>query len=438
MTAGWDKIDCLMGGTKAMRAAGTRYLPQWPREDQASYDFRISTSTLFNALARTVGNMSAKPFSEPLKWSDIDAKVEAWFDNIDLAGRNFHVFAQEIFRTGMMYGLTHVLVDLPRAAGVKTLADERAAGIRPYLVQVTPKRVLGWKTGIVEGVETLAQLRFTESVKEDDGDFGAKDVEQIRVLTPGEWQTYRKTEKGEWVLFEKGVTTFNFIPLVTYYANRTGFMTGTPVLEDLADLNIKHWQSSSDQDSILHTARVPILAISGVTDDDKIIIGAKSALMLPMGADAKFVEHSGAAIAAGHASLQDLEEQMRLMGAELLVSKPGIVTATQSSIDTAQQQCQLSAMASILEDTLDQAVDIMAEWAGLGDQGDIDVFDDFGAAAVTGVSETMLMQATNSGLLSNETFFAEMQRRGIVNADIEWPEEQARIGRNPPMPSGAL
>jgi hypothetical protein len=42
-------------------------------------------------------------------------------------------------------------------------------------------------------------------------------------------------------------------------------MMGISPLRDLAYLNVKHWQSQSDQDTILHVARVPILAISAGT-----------------------------------------------------------------------------------------------------------------------------------------------------------------------------
>jgi hypothetical protein len=47
-------------------------------------------------------------------------------------------------------------------------------------------------------------------------------------------------------------------------ALRCAFGDGEPPLLDLAYLNVKHWQSQSDQDNILHIARVPILALIGV------------------------------------------------------------------------------------------------------------------------------------------------------------------------------
>ena len=425
-----------------MRLATELYLPKFPSEKQDSYTYRVKTSTLFNAFARTVNNLASKPFSEPIKADGFDPAFDDWFKNIDLSGRNLHVFANEVMEAGLKYGLTHVLVDFQRTAGIQSLADEKAQGVRPYAIHILPTCVLGWKSQMVGGTEQLTQVRILESVNVDDGEFNTKAIPQVRVLEIGKWSTYRKNSKDEWFLDDAGVvmlnatTPLNFIPLVTYYTRRSGFMTANLPLQDLADLNVKHWQSSSDQDSILHTARVPILAIIGADNggDSQIAVnvGAGSLFNLPLGADAKFVEHSGAAIEAGRTSLQDLEGQMRLLGAELLIASTGDVTATQSAIDTAQQQCQLSSMAQGLEDTLDQVVDIMARWVGLSSDGNIDVFDDFAAASATGQTETILLNAVNSGRISSKTFFDEMRRRGVINPDLTWEDEEAQLSINAP------
>jgi len=443
----WAIVEALMGGTWAMRAAREQYLQRWPQEDQASYDYRLQTSTLFNAFGRTVENMASKPFSEPLRWSGINPTVEAWFDNLDLCGNNIDVFAHEVFRAGLSYGLTHALIEYPKTTApdgtplAPTLADERNMGARPYVVHVKPTAVLGWISDKVAGAEVLTQVRILESVSVPDGEFGTKNIEQVRLLTPGAWQVYRENERKEWALFDEGMTSLGYIPLMTFYTRRTGFMRATPPLGDLADLNVQHWNSSSDQFSVLHVARVPILAITGVDDTTKIVVGAKAALMLPLGATAAYIEHSGAAIAAGRVSLQDLEEQMRTMGAELLVTKPGDMTATQSSIDTAQAQCQLGQMANALEDTLDGIIDTMSAFVGLADQGNIDVFDDFAAAPITGAAVqpfvAALVTLVTSDLLSRESAYEELQRYGVLNGDKPWEAEAEKISAAAPVLMGA-
>lgn len=444
MQGGWAKIDALCGGTEAMRAAGELYLPRFKAESPENYAYRLKTSTLFNALEHTIENLASKPFAEPIKYENFGAETEEWLDNLDLSERNLHVFAGEVLTAGLKYGLTHVLVDYNRTDGVKTLADERALGVRPYAIHVLPTSILGWKSQKINGVESLTQLRIRETVTEDDGSFGTKDVTQVRVLEIGKWSTYRKNDKDEWVVSDAGLVMLNaetpldFIPLTTYYTKRTGFMTATPPLRNLADLNIEHWQSYSDQTAILHIGRVPILARIGVSDSGDtppvISIGAGSIVDLPMGAELKFVEHSGKAAGAGRESIKDIEERMRFLGAELLIPTAGNVTATQATLDSSSQQCQLSAMAQGLENALDKVVHTMQRWAGLDEVGNIDVFDDFAVSSITGQTEAVLLDAAKSGLISRETFFNEMVRRSAINPDLSWSDESKRLPKMPVPP----
>lgn len=445
MTDDWDKIDALVGGTPAMRRARTKYLPQFPAETDAAYEYRVKTSTLFNSLGRTVENMAAKPFVEAVTYTEVDPKTEAWFENIDLCGNNLTVFAHTLMTAGLKYGLTHILVESPVTQGAdgsplyKTKAAEDAAGVRPYLLHINPRQILGWKSAKLDGGrEMLTQVRIMEVVDEEDGDFGTASVPQVRVLEIGIWRTFRKNDRDEWTLHEEGRMSLDFIPLVTFYTRRTGFMTAVPPLRDLADLNIKHWQSSSDQDSILHVARVPILAICGATDGQPIEIGKNAALVLPQGAEVKYVEHTGKAIEAGRASLQDLENQMRAMGAELLVETQVQSTATQNNIEDGEAKCQLARMVEGLEDALDNAVDIMHRWVSMEFEGGVDIYDDFASGAImqaAGPFLISLVQAVESGILSKEDAFAEMQRYGIVNPDLVWTDVQKKIKADPPKPA---
>lgn len=76
MEEDWDKVDALIGGTKTMRAAGERWLPKFPGESQKSWDYRVKTSTLYNAMGRTVKNMAAKTPST--KCSGTASSTRTW------------------------------------------------------------------------------------------------------------------------------------------------------------------------------------------------------------------------------------------------------------------------------------------------------------------------------------------------------------------------
>ncbi len=422
MAVEWPMLEALMGGTARMRAEGERLLPRWPGEELESYRARLGTATLFPALRRTVSAMTGKPFAKPLTLgAETPAQVAAWADDIDLEGVSLHVFAAEMFAEALTYGLAGILVEAPRGpAG--TLADQAAAGVRPYFLRVMHGQILGWRTEVVSGRRVLAQLRLSECGGEADGAFGERAVERVRVLEPGRWAVWAR-DGDDWGLAEEGLSGLPVVPFVPLYGTRVDFMRGQPPLLDLAYLNAKHWQSQSDQDTILHVARVPILALVGGDKTTALTVGSGTAVSLPAGGDLKFVEHSGAAIAAGQASLDALEAQMIQAGAELLVRKPGERTAAEALGDAEASKSDLQRLVENFEDSLDQALFLMARYAGLSDGGSVSLFKDFGAATLAAASGQLVLALEQGGLITKSTAIAELQRRGELSADVNAERE---------------
>jgi hypothetical protein len=454
MAQPWPMVTALLGGTTEMRKAAQTYLPRHPAESMDAYTFRLNTSTLYNAFSRTIETMASKPFAEPLKPSE-DMPPElvgvtdeekrktkpGWIDNIDLEGRDLQAFGHAAFRKAMAYGPTYILVDYPQVQGVQTLADQKASGARPYFVLIDPTNVLGWKAERINGVQTLTQFRFKEWAAEPAGRFAESRVEQVRVLertigTKDEparcwWETWRQNDKAEWFLHDEGLISIGEIPVAPIYCKRTGFMTAEPPLLDLAHLNVEHWQSASHQTNILRVARVPILFAAGweVDAQNPLVIGAGSAVAnADPAAKLEYVEHSGKAIEAGQTSIEKLEERMAVMGMELLVSKPGSKTATEASIDTAENTSALSAMVQNLEDSLAMALAFAAKWAGLKTGGSVNLEGNY--AKLDPLDIQSLVAAREKGAISAETFFNELLRLGMVDENLTWEVEKERLAND--------
>ncbi|MCV4343313.1 DUF4055 domain-containing protein [Pseudomonas capsici] len=434
MRAYWDVISPLMGGTMAMRGAGKNLLPQYPAEDDCVYKERLRLSTLLPAYAETVGNMTSRVFAEPLQvGDDVPEVIQEMTLDIDNSGNDINSWAVEFFREGLSHGLCHAFVDHPQAGDLRTQAEEQAAGVRPYAVLVKPGQVLGWR--VKDG--TLTMIRYIEVIEEEDGEFGVKCVEQIRVLEPGTWRTYRAGEKGGWVLHEQGTNSLTRIPWVTFYTGRTGFMTAKPPLLELAHLNVKHWQSQSDQDNILHVIRVPILVRIGLQPQfdaqGKLIppefkVGTGSLTDIPANGDLKYVEHTGQAVESGRTALQDLISEMRMAGAKLLTpEKTATKTATQAEEEAAQELSPLQRMSNHFGDCLAQLLQFMAEYRSLGDGGTVEMRGNYDVDYMPEVSLPTLVSMANAGLISKETLFAEMQRRGVISDEYNWEDELAKI-----------
>ncbi|MDH1548624.1 DUF4055 domain-containing protein [Pseudomonas juntendi] len=435
MRAYWAVISPLMGGTMAMRAAGKALLPQYPAEDDEAYKERLRLSTLLPAYSETVGNMTSRVFAEPLQvGDDVPEAIVEMTKDIDHAGNDLNSWSVGFFTEGLSHGLCHAVVDHPSTNGIRNRAEEQAAGVRPYVVMVKPEQVLGWRSK--NGVLTM--VRYLEVFEEADGAFGTKCIEQIRVLVPGAWLIYRKSDKtGEWSIHDQGETSLSVIPWVTFYTGRTGFMTAKPPLIELAHLNVKHWQSQSDQDNILHVIRVPILVRIGIQtqydNQGKVVppefkVGTGQLTDLPRDCDLKYVEHTGQAVESGRTALQDLINEMRMAGAKLLTpDKTATKTATQAEEEAAQELSPLARMAHHFADCLAQLLQFMADYRGLGEGGTVEMRGNFDVDYMPEVSLPTLVSMANAGMISKETLFTEMQRRGVISDEYDWEEELAKI-----------
>lgn len=438
----WPTLDALVGGTPAMRKAGKSLLPQWPGEQSDSYACRLATATLFPAYLHTVEVMAGKPFSKKLTLSeDTPPDIVALSDDIDKEGVNLHAFAAEMFQESF-FGLAGILVDAPKqivssTGGEPTEAEQKKAGIRPYWVRVKHSQLLGWIVDTVNGGKVLRQLRIAETAMVADGEYGQKEVERVRVLTPGRWEVQEKRiDKGieSWFIVDEGTTTLDFIPFVPLYGIRKGYLCGSAPLADLAFLNVKHWQSQSDQDTIMHIARVPIL-FAKLLGESAINVGAGTAIKADNeNADVKFIEHGGKAIEAGEKSLERLEDQMVQSGAELLIAKPVSQTATEDSNDAESNKCILQKMAETFEDSLDLALFYTAKYKGLEKGGTVSLFKDYASYSLGDASAQIVLSMQAQGLLTKATAIREQQRRGNLSPDIDPVKELDAVDEEGPAP----
>jgi hypothetical protein len=449
----WVKIQTVLDGTEAMRQAEKAYLPQHTEESDTAYSERLSRATLFNMTELTLDSWTGRPFSDRVAEDEADkppTQVSELFKDIDMMGNELDVFARRLFRDGLAKAFTHILVDYPKPRDTqaeegraRTLADDRKENLRPYWVHIRPEHLFFADAEVVEGRELLREIRLFEVARERQ-EFAEVCIPQIRrlvrVVTDDgkgvkvQVEIYRevkkaKKEEDKWRLFDSWLMDIDVIPLVTFYADREGFMLGKSPIEDLVDLNIAHWQSTSDQRVAVTVARFPILALSGGVDENKdLTIGPHEWLYSPdPQSEFYYVEHTGAALEAGRKDLEDLERQMGEYGAEFLKKKPGNPTATARALDSAESTSPLQDVAYRFMDALSQALDLTARWLKQEDGGRVTVVTDFGPEEFNAQDFTALTGARKQRDLSLETFLTELKRRGVLDDDVDVAEEIERL-----------
>jgi hypothetical protein len=447
-----------MGGTKAMRAMGNVYLPKEEAEESDAFNSRLARSFLLNAFRRTVQKLAGEVFSKAI---DIPEKlpedIRGWLKDVDLSENDITEFSKQMFQDGIIDGIVHVLIDLPEietklddngkvvfldvAEGetegvwrMLTLETMKAKGWRPYWIQITAKNLIGWRWEKINGEKVLSQIRVAEITEEADGKYGVKEVERIRVINKDTWEVwiFKENEKHqkEWILETQGTHNRGYIPLVSWIIGESmSEMTATPPLSDLADLNLAHWQSASDQRNILHYARMityfgKLLGIEpgAKNQNQKAIMGANVLIhATDESADLKVVEHSGKAIEAGRNDLKDLEVQMSKYGLGLIMgTKSGTQTATEKAIDTAESDSTLKSWAISYQFFMNRCIAMSAKMAGIEDELEqVKVNTDF-KSFLRSMEITALCEAFVDGLLPRELVIEELQRRGVIKEDIDF------------------
>ena len=433
MRGHWDLIDVLDGGTLAMREGGENWLPRETKETADAYDTRLSRSVLFNGYRDTARKISARPFSRPITLSGHDnlpdqlAVIET---DVDGEGTNLTQLGRELFRDALNRGIVHMIVDYPKQSGNETKEDEALSGARPKFIPISASNVIGWKYKTSNGNTHLTQVRIMETSEEDAGPYGTVSVTRIRVWTETTWELWIPVEdhQDEWLLEDFGEHTFGAVPMVTAYFERTGFMTAVPPMEDLAWINLAHWQSSSDQRNILRFARTGLWFVKGINrkDFDKsggLKLGPNQHFLAPSPeADVKVVEHSGNAIKMGAEDLRALEEKMELMGMQPFVRLAGYQTATGTAISEGRNQTEVQAWVRAIEQMLRVAYTYAARWIDQEEavsELSVDLYSDFGIGPRVSADVEALIKARIAREIDRETFLRELKKRGVISEDSE-------------------
>ena len=440
-------------GTPAMRRAGKRYLPQEKGEFNSEYQDRLIRSTFFNGYKKTINSLTGKPFSRPISFKDDPPELEEWQNDIDLEGNSIDVFAKNTFFWALADGIRFILVDFPtikrgledpslraRQAAEQppvnrppTLFEEREMNIRPYMVDIDSRDIIGWKWQTIQGRQVVTQVRILERATRPDPKNRFEDelVERIRVLERGSFEIWERQEnEGDFEIVDRGLMAIDVIPLVPVYTNRTGFFMGKPRLSDLLFMNIQHWQKDSDQSNLVHIAHVPILYGAGFkkgSGDLDEIGGKRSIVNENPDAKLSFTEHSGAAIGAGKEDIEMLENRMRIEGMEMIAKKIS-VTATEKSIDAREHQSDLASLVSDYEDALQTARRLMLRWGKKdpNSAGELEMFKDFSVGDRDIAELQTLLASRVAGEISQERYLMELQRRGVLSDSMDIDEEIER------------
>ena len=410
----WILIEDLLGGTYQMRSKHRKYLMQEPRELDESYDNRLARSVCppyFLRLERMLAGMLTR---KPVRLNETgDAIREQLFD-VDLQGNDLNVWTYETARKMIRYGHIGVLVDAP-ASG---------SNGRPYWVTYTPRDILGWRTEMVDGEMQFTQLRLQEKVSEPDGLYGEKIIEQVRLLTPGNFEIHRKAKTGKFVKVDEGTMPVNKIPFSVAYSNRVNLLDSRPPMADIAELNLKAYQIQSDLDNQLHISAVPMLAFYGFPQNaEEVSAGPGEAIAFPADGRAEYIEPDGKSYDAQFRRLDRLESQINELGlAAVLGQKLSAETAEAKRIDRSQGDSTMMVVAQQMQDMIDNCLMFHSQYIN-SEAGSCFVNRDFLSQRLEPQEIQALLTLYTSGSITQKTLLDQLTEGEVLGDEFDVEEE---------------
>jgi hypothetical protein len=412
----WILIEDLLQGTYGMRRKHRRYLPQEPRELDESYDNRLARSAVppyYQRLERMLAGMLTR---KPVKLQDVSDAIREQLFDVDMQGNDLNVWTYETARKLVRYGHIGCLVDAPSNGG------------RPYWCTYTPRQILGYRTEQQDGQQRLIQLRLQEVVLEADPDskYGEKQIDQVRVLTPGQYQIHQRQDNGEYEVTDEGTTSLPEIPFSVAYCNRVGYMESRPPLEDIAELNLKSYQVQSDLDNQLHISAVPMLALFGFpTSAEEVSAGPGEALAFPADGKAEYIEPQGRSFDFQFKRLEQIALQINELGlSAVLGQKLSAETAASKMIDRSQGDSTMMVIAQNVQDMIDNSLKFHAEFMGQQEAaGSCTVNRDFIGARLDPADVNALLQLYTAGTITKDTLLQQLADGEVLGDDFDVQEE---------------
>lgn len=458
----WKMVHDIVEGADAMRNAHDEYLPKFPAEDEADYQLRWKLSKFTNIYRDILENLASKPFEQEVVLVDPAAKdnkdkpaeeqvsaippeFEKFVEDVDGSGNNITVFAADTFFNGINSAIEWILVDYSQTDGVvRTVADEKRLGLRPYWTHVLGSNVLDARSRVINGKETIYYTRMREY--EPDGLY-------IRILrgdgVSAAWELYRETKnktvagahKFEFV--NSGPITIGVVPMVPFITGRRKGRSFQfhPMMKDAAELQVELYQQESGLKNVETLAGFPMLVGVGVKPDyvgtdknkvpKKLQTGPNAVLYGGMSNDKpgewKFIQPDASIMKFLLEHVQETEKQLRELGRNPLTAQSGNLTVVTSAVAAKKGNSAVQMWAFGLKDALENALVLTGLWLrSTGYDPEVQVFTDFDVDG-QGTDVAHLISARKNGDLSRPTFWHEMQRRGMLSGEFDPDEETAKL-----------
>lgn len=416
--AEWSRARDVLAGEDAVKAAGEKYLPRLDSQTDDEYAAYKARASFFGATARTLEEYLDLVFrrAPTLLLQSAPAQLQTFASDSDLWGTDFPRYARSVLNQVLAVG----------RAGSLVLWD--ATGARPFASLWLAEDILNWTTTLPAGRGALSGLTL-------------RDGQAIRVLRLIESQCLQEIwtkPDTDWTLSERttvkrGAAPLTFIPFAFHGPHHSRPEPDKLPLAEIIAANLDHYRLDADYKHGLHFAALPTAWVTGFDKTAPLRIGSSTAWVSEVpGAEAGFLEFTGAGLAHIERALDKAERRMALLGARML-EQPTDDTDTPSA--RGQVMCGLGQLVASLNQSLSRVLQL-AEWwtneAASPDEctpGRFQMNTDLTAGVMRGEDITAVVSAWRAGAISRDTMLERLKRGEILPDGRTIAQERALIHR---------
>ena len=168
---------------------------------------------------------------------------------------------------------------------------------------------------------------------------------------------------------------------------------------------------------------------SPTSSEQKIGLGPKEVLPLPAGSSWGFLAFNGDGLDSVRQSRYDKKQEMAQLGARILQPEKRAAEAAETArIHRTGEYSILAQLSLSISAGVEQVARWLAQWQGIaGDEIFIQLNTDFTPGILSGQDLIAIVQAWQSGAMSYESLFENLQRGEIIRAEKTVLEEREAI-----------
>lgn len=421
----WDRIRSAIEGSDAVKLQGALFLDQPSSMTANEYSAYKNRAAFYPVAERTLRGMTGMVCRKAPRVT-LPKRLAPMRNTFSSTGNPLDVVVEEALAAVLSLGRIGWLLDFP--------TDVASSLAVPYCAVYEADCILDHRTEIVGGIARLTYLTLSEDIgDEDDGD----EIVRHLAIEDGKYVVRRWLIKGKSEsMIEELIPTVNGKPLteipfvaISPYDLRVGLEK--PPMLDLVDVNLGHYRNSADYEHALFLTAQPTPYITGQLDaaSKPTSIGSGTIWCLPEGATAGMLEFSGAGIAAQRLAMQDKEQRMATLGARMINEGKNRNEASDTAKMRGTSELSLvGGSVAMVEAGLARLLRVAAEWVQANpNEVEVHLNRDYVSAELDPNALTALVKAWQSGAISHDTLWTNLQRGEIAPTDRSIDDERNLI-----------